>query len=253
VNSANSAQLVALDTKTGNLIWEMNFKRRGGEDLAVGIDGVLYVAGISLDNYGRVPTAFAIRDHGDRGEVLWTKLFREQVTAAHWAAGIALFEKDAAVQHVYVSTTNARGNAGRGGKLHRLDPATGSINATFDPNKAEPRGSGGLTDITLGNDGLVYVGARGYEGGLIVRGVPARMYALVSREGGLEVLWSLPIAGSLDKASPAIGPKGGLYFGSTADLSKIDPLEPHRPKALIEWGAPGESGGPVFYSVKDPR
>ena len=247
VNSAKSARLVALNTKTGKLIWEMNFRKRGGEDLAVGIDGVLYVAGISLDNYGRVPTAFAIRDRRDHGEVLWTAPFRDQVTAAHWAAGIALFEKDGVVQHVYVSTTNARENAGRGGKLHRLDPATGSINATFDPNKAEPRGSGGLTDITLGNDGVVYVGARGYEGGLIVRGVPARMYALLSREDGFAVLWSVPITGGLDKASPAIGPEGGLYFGSTARLSKLDPLEPQPP------GAPVKNAGPVFYSVMDPR
>jgi outer membrane protein assembly factor BamB len=245
IDTRHPAHLLALDAETGSAIWQMVFDDRGGQDLAVGSDGLIYVAGLVEADFGRKPAAFAIRDHGDRGEIVWTTAFQRKRPRALWAGGVALYEQGAAVRHVYVSTTHSRGANARGGRLHRLDPASGALEASFEPFAAKPRGSGGLTDVTLGDDGTLYVGARGYRGGLFSRTVAARMYALRPDAGSFRVLWSVAIEGSIDWASPAIGPDGGLYFGSTAPLGGLDLLEP-RPA-----GAAAPAADAVFYAVRD--
>jgi outer membrane protein assembly factor BamB len=247
IDAKHPAHLLAMDSETGTLLWEMTLDDRGGHDLAVGIDGTIYVAGIAGGEFARKPAAFAVADRGDRGEMLWTTLFRHAQPQAHWAGGLALYENDTAVRHVYVSTTNAREANARAGRLYGLDPSSGEIRASFDPSESTPRGSGGLTDVTLGNDGTVYVGASGYNGGLLTRGVEGRMYALLPKDGGFEVIWSLAVGNNIAWSSPAIGPEGGLFFGSAAQLSRNDPLRPHLGSGLIKHA------NPIFYAVKDPN
>jgi outer membrane protein assembly factor BamB len=245
IDTRHPAHLLALDAETGSAIWQMVFDDRGGQDLAVGSDGLIYVAGLVEADFGRKPAAFAIRDHGDRGETVWTTAFLQKRPQALWAGGVALYEEGAAVLDVYVSTTHSRGANARGGRLHRLDPASGALGASFEPLAADPRGSGGLTDVTLADDGALYVGTRGYRGGLLSRTVAARMYALRPDAGNFRVLWSIVVEGGIDWASPAIGPDGGLYFGSTAPLGDLDPLEPRPAGAAV----PGADA--VFYAVRD--
>jgi outer membrane protein assembly factor BamB len=247
IDTRQPAHLLAIESESGKLLWELALEDRGGQDLAVGIDGTIYVAGIAGAEYARRPAAFAVRDHGDRGEILWTRRFKSKEPQAHWAGGLALYEDDVSVRHVYVSTTNARETTARTGRLHQLDPATGEIRASFDPSESTPRGGGGLTDITLGNDGTVYVGASGYSGGLLNRGTEGRMYALLPSDRGLEVLWSVSVGRNIVWASPSIGPDGGLFFGSATLLSRNDPLRPQAASGQVK------DANPVFYSVRDAR
>lgn len=247
IDTEHPAQLLALDSETGSLLWKMTLDDRGGHDLAVGIDGTIYVAGIAGGEFARKPAAFAVADRGDRGELLWTTLFRHAQPQAHWAGGVALYEDGAAVRDVYVSTTNAREANARAGRLYRLDPTSGEARASFDPSESAPPGGGGLTDVTLGNDGTVYVGASGHQGGLLTRGAQGRMYALLAKESGFEVVWSLAVGSDIAWSSPAIGPEGGLFFGSAARLSRSDPLQPQLGSGLVK------NANPVFYAVRDAR
>jgi len=245
MDRSEPAQLFALDATTGAPAWTLRLDDRGGQDLAVGVDGRIYVAGVVEGAYGPKAGAFAVVDHGERGEIVWTRSFLAQRPLAHWAGGVALAEEGDSVRRVYISTTTARIAQTRAGRLHQLDPATGEVLASFDPTAADPPSAGGLTDIAIGAGETLYVGARGDSGGLLRRGVAGRMYALRADPPWFRVLWSVPVTGALDGASPTIGPDGGLYFGASASLRDFDPLEP-RPAGE---NVPG--GDAIFYAVRD--
>ncbi|MDH3520869.1 MAG: PQQ-binding-like beta-propeller repeat protein, partial [Myxococcales bacterium] len=113
-DTRHPAHLLALDAESGEPIWEMTLDDRSGQDLAVGVDGRIYVAGLVEDAFGRKPAAFAVVDQGQRGGLAWTTSFAADRPRAHGAGGLALDEDDVAVRHVYVSTTNAQDSSARG-------------------------------------------------------------------------------------------------------------------------------------------
>ena len=64
-------ELLALDTRTGQLKWRLELEQWGGVDMAVGIDNIIYIAGMMAGPFGSTPIAAAVIDHGDRGEIKW--------------------------------------------------------------------------------------------------------------------------------------------------------------------------------------
>lgn len=239
-------ELIALDLATGKLAWKLDLPTLGGQDLAVGKDGIIYAAGVENEKLGSRPAAFAVRDTGKTGQMHWGPILVDgQRPITHWAGGLALFEQGGRVRDVYVSTTGLRELNIKGGRLHRLDPATGKVTASWNPENAKPATVGTLTDVTLDNEGVIYVGVRGQWKTLTEEARNGRMYALRSGEGGFTVLWSKEVEGQLDWASPALGPKGELFFGSSSAFGPIEhsiprPADARIPKADCK-----------FYGVRD--
>ncbi|MEM9414275.1 MAG: PQQ-binding-like beta-propeller repeat protein [Planctomycetota bacterium] len=239
-------ELLALDTETGELKWRLELTRWGGIDMAVGIDGVIYIAGNLEGRLGSTPIAAAVIDHGDRGEIKWGPTMLEGVRPqTHWAGGIALLEAEGKVGMLYVSTTALRDVNTQGGMLHRINPQTGETFVSWDPSEAEPACLGGLTDVTVDAGGVVYVGVRGRWQTLVSEEVPGRMYALIPRDDRFDVLWSYEVAGQIDWASPAIGPDGGLYFGSSDSLRGLGFLVTRQPHEDVA------DADPVFYGIHE--
>jgi hypothetical protein len=89
------------------------------------------------------------------------------------------------------------------------------------------------------------VGVRGQKAGFKVKETPGVMYALKFGASGFNAIWSKPIKGQLDGASPAIGPDGGLYFGSSDRIGSFKQLNPFRPRQNVA------DADPVFYGVLD--
>jgi outer membrane protein assembly factor BamB len=239
-------ELLALDAGSGRLLWRLDLGQAGGQDMAVGIDGTIYVAGILNARLGSSPAVVAVADRGGSGAIVWgPRLLEGERPKTHAAGGLALFERDGRVADLWVTTTMLRELNGLGGKLLRLDPASGRVAATWDPEAASPGCSGTLTDVSLDNQGVLYVGVRGRHPVLRGREVRGRMYALRFTGGRFEVLWSREVQHQIDWASPAIGPTGGLYFGSSATSNPLTVLLP--PAA----GEDLPNAHPIFYGVSD--
>jgi hypothetical protein len=73
------------------------------------------------------------------------------------------------------------------------------------------------------------------------------MYALRPDGESFAVLWTADVQGYLDGSSPAIGPEGGLYFGSSSPLERDAVLEP---RAVGEEVPDSDA---IFYGIHDAR
>lgn len=257
LDEKEDCDLIAVERSTGKLLWDRKLKRLGGQDLAVGVDGTIFVAGMGLRAvFGSLwlPVAMAFADRGDHTEMVWGPVHIDgDQPRSHMAGGISLLEKEggrgesARVQDVFVSTTIIRSSNSPGGLLHRLDPETGKVTASWDPDSAVPPCTGGLTDIAIDADGMLYVGVRGQREGFKAKATNGRVYCLSFEGGSFDVVWSFQVDNQIDWASPAIGPEGGIYFGSTDVFDFGD--------SLANFINPPYSGkdmknvDPVFYGV----
>ena len=248
-------EIFALDRISGSQIWHKSLPRVGGQDIAVGSNGTIYVAGMGLRGLfglGLVPVAFAIKDCGSSAEYAWGPIEVDGGNPlSHVAGGVALYEGTAGVEHLYISTTIIRNFNTVGGRLHRMDPSTGKITATWNPFIAKPSCVGGLTDVSLDNEGVIYVGVRGRKSGFLLPESQGRMYCLRFSNGIFNVLWSRQVDHQIDWASPAIGPDGSVYFGSTDTFSSGESFMNYvAPKPV---GTPVLNSNPGFYCVRDRK
>lgn len=248
VNPAKECEVIALDRATGKLIWLLPLTACGGQDLSVGCDGVVYVAGMVKKGFKIEAAAFAIKDQGDKAEMLWGPNINFP-NLSQFAGGVALIEEKGTVEKVIVSTTNLRGlfESRTDGRLFILKPSTGAIEHSWTPAQATPPCKGGLTDISIDGEGVMYVGAYGTNAPAkspIGRG---RMYCLKHDGTKFHVLWSHEVDGNIHWASPAIGADGGVYFGSSARLNPIATIMPHPQHMDVP------NADPIFYGVRDKR
>ena len=211
--------------------------------MAVGPDGRVFLVGLEQGVGFPKPFALAVNPRG-RGSVAWGPAYVEGTfSKSHWAGGIALMETSGKLRDVYVSTTTHRNINARGGQLHRVDPTSGKVTASWNPEAAKPSCVGGLSDLTLDDEGVVYVGVRGQKKTLGKAETRGRMYALRHRGKSFEVIWSYEVDGQIDWASPAIGPNGGLYFGSSDRTGHGLSLFPPAARQDVR------DADPVFYGI----
>lgn len=239
-------EFIALDLKSGRLAWKLDLGIIGGHDLAVGKGGIIFVAGAEIGPLGSRPAAFAVRDRGTKGELLWGPVsvdgFRPKT---HFAGGVALRETRGGVQDVFISTTGSRNLNADAGSLHRLDPKTGKVTSTWNPAKASPPCAGYLSDVSLDASGVIYVGVRGQFKQFGKKLKNGRMYCLRFERVRFPVLWSHEVEGQIDWASPAIGPDGGLFYGTSAAPNGLAQIRAHPPTKDI----PGLD--PIFYGIHE--
>ncbi len=216
--------------------------------LAVGADDRIYCAGLEPHFLGSSPAVFAVLDRDNQGEFVWISPFTEPQgypsSSGQFAAGIALKEGSASVQTLFVTTSHVRGLInGLGGALFAIRPSDGAVLHAFDPATLPNPGVGGMTAPTIDVAGRVYAGIRGKHPAGNDPAVNGHMYGLFYNTIGFSLIWDYEVDGLLDWAAPAIGPNGGLYFGSTDRFT---------PGQEIEWFGPNDvppNRSPKFYAV----
>lgn len=246
VNPSKDCEVVALERSSGKLIWKLPLIGCGGQDLAVGNNGVIYVAGMIKKGFKIEAAAFAISDNGDSAKMLWgPNIASPQLS--QFAGGIALIENGSRVEKVVISTTNLRTlfESRVSGKLFLIDPATGRVEAAWSAATAVPPCMGGLTDLSIDGEGKIFVGAHGTNAPARSSLGRGRMYCIKYDGANFEVAWSHQVNGNIDWASPSIGPDGGLFFGSSARLNPLASIFAH------PLGSDISNADPVFYGVHD--
>lgn len=200
--------------------------------LAVGADGTIYGGGWGIHFGGSSPVAVAVAADG---RVRWTaELQGWPSKRGKMCLGLAIGESA-----VYATTSHLRSENGEGGALVELDPATGELRRTFEPETAV----GGMTAPVVDAAGRIYVGVRGKHPAFRREAVAGRMLCL---SPALEPLWEFEVDGQIDWAAPAIGADGGLYFGTTAPCG--DPLI--HAKFFRDGETPADTT-PTFYGLRD--
>lgn len=248
VNPSKDCELIALERATGKLLWKLPLTACGGQDLAVGTDGVIYVAGMIKKGFKIEAAAFAVKDWGNQAKMLWGPTI-DAAQLSQFAGGIALIENADRVTSLLVSTTNLRSlfESPIAGQLFVLDPTTGKIRGTWSATTAVPSCKGGLTDISIDGEDKIYVGAHGTNGPAKSPLGRGRMYCIKYNGTKFDVLWSHEVNGNIDWASPAIGPDGGLFFGSSARLNPIASIFPHPMNTDVA------DADPYFFGIHDTK
>lgn len=246
VNPSKDCEVVALETSTGKLIWKFPLAAYGGQDLAVGCDGVIYIAGMVKRGFKIEAAAFAFKDNGNSAKLLWGPTISAP-QLSQFAGGVALIESGNRVEKVIVSTTNLRSlfESRVNGKLFALDAATGQVQAEWSAATATPPCTGGLTDVSIDGQGKIYVGAHGTNAPANSPRGKGRMYCIKQSGTSFETIWSCEVDGNIDWASPSIGPDGSLFFGSSARLNPLASIFAH------PQGTDIANADPIFYCVHD--
>ncbi len=121
--------------------------------LSVGADGTLYLGGLAGEP--ERPWVMALDANGDP---LWTAALDPSDTEV--VRGLALHEDGGATVRVLV-TTGQRASQEREGRLHALDPTSGAVIWTFDPE--ENGGRGAPSGIAIDADGTAWFSTHGAE------------------------------------------------------------------------------------------
>jgi len=234
------------------LKWALPLTHRGlpvqSATLAVGTDGTVYIGGLLPESFG-VPVLLAVEDRGAQPALAWAEPYVELRDGAQFVLGVALREVAGQTRRLYVTTANAGTplfNAKVEGRLYAVDPATGTVLASYDPSDDVTTAVGSLNSPAIGADGTVYFGVRGRFGNNAVNG----HYFAVTYDAPaarFTRLWNVEVDGYIEWNHPALGPDGGLYGGSSIGGSG-DPvgLATHAPGVI----PPGTT--PLFYALKGP-
>ncbi|WP_423605288.1 PQQ-binding-like beta-propeller repeat protein [Sphingomonas sp. MS122] len=81
----NEGSLHALDAATGNILWSVPIGYQAGGSVSLSPEGLILPAG------GRAAGLMAIRDRGDRGEIIWRKPDLQNFGVATQAAGFLAY------------------------------------------------------------------------------------------------------------------------------------------------------------------
>ena len=243
------------------LKWQMTLEADGDpiftNTITVAADGTIYVGGWMLRDDKNVPVLFAVEDLGTEGRLLWATPYRTIEDGAQYVFGIALRETGgpgSAPERLFVTTGNSGApltNWLATGEIYAVDPATGEVQASYDPSDDEPTAIGGLNSPAIDREGRIYVGVRGhFRGPFAPNFVPGYYLALEYSDAARSFtpLWFYRTDSNyVEWTNPAIGPDGGIYAGS-ADHKQQDSV------ASATWptGYAPEGTNPRFYGLKGP-